>query len=967
MLSGEIADLINQLVSLSNTSSRREFLQETFLRASDSQSESFAQSLKDRVVQLMRSNTQEAIQLSELLIYYADLKKNDLHRALGFRAKAQALMAATGNYQQALTLFDEAIGIHAEYNDVVGQALVNMLRIWALANLGYYEQAVKDGEWAGKILEEHSLWLPLATLHNNLALVHDRVGNYREAVTMFTLAGQAYKELGTAGEEFIPGNECNRAMALSNMGLFQEAIEVSEIAIAFAEKFQQTTIMARTQHNLGLTYSMMGRYTDALVLLDQARDTHIANHQAHEAALCELSSSFCLLALRRFSDVLKKCVPVRQLFNELGMRLEEAEALWNQAVAYIGLGRYEDALTFLTTSRQIFLEVGHQHNVINTDLQSASLYYQQGNFVKSLSTAEGYVEVLEQMKLPFWASQARLIAAGAALALMQLEQANSLIGEVLALAQGQNWPYLLYQGYDLLGQLNSVYGDEGQALVNYQLAIAALERLRGKLMIEFRVDFFGDKQTTYERIVDLSLKSGQPYQAFEYVERAKSRALQELLAFRPDLGLHAKNNTDKVLVEEIRRLQLERQQQLKYAEKSIRESLPDQQTQAMQIHREVLKVEQQITALWHKLLVHNADYARDASLWEVKIEPVGPYLDTETLLIEYFSVQDELVVFLITTGLDGVHESTQVVRLPVKMNTITGLLQRFNVNLGMVPRSAGYQLADLFVNAKGILKRLYHLLLLPIRDVLNQYKKLIIVPHGSLHYLPFHALYDGELYLVETYQISYLPASSFLRYCHDVELASDGLLSVGHSYNGRLPYAVEEAQMIAKFWNGTPLLENGATLAEIQARASQCRILHLACHGDFRADNPLFSGLAFEDGWLTTFDIFNMRLGVSLVTLSACQTGRNVIGGGDELLGLTRAFLSAGAVSLVLSLWPVADHSTARLMEVFYKHLAGGDAKGAALRAAQCEFLRRTAEGDETFQHPYFWAPFFLIGLDNPV
>ena len=119
------------------------------------------------------------------------------------------------------------------------------------------------------------------------------------------------------------------------------------------------------------------------------------------------------------------------------------------------------------------------------------------------------------------------------------------------------------------------------------------------------------------------------------------------------------------------------------------------------------------------------------------------------------------------------------------------------------------------------------------------------------------------------------------------------------------------------------------------------------------------------DGWLTTLDIFNARLGASLVTLSGCQTGRTVVQGGDELAGLMRAFLSAGAASLVLSLWAVEDHSTAQLMQAFYQNLADGYHKGAALRAAQLRFIH-SQPGDDpnrpVYSHPYFWAPFFLVG-----
>jgi CHAT domain-containing protein len=164
------------------------------------------------------------------------------------------------------------------------------------------------------------------------------------------------------------------------------------------------------------------------------------------------------------------------------------------------------------------------------------------------------------------------------------------------------------------------------------------------------------------------------------------------------------------------------------------------------------------------------------------------------------------------------------------------------------------------------------------------------------------------------------------------------------------------------------LLEDLATLAHVQRSVSSCRTLHIAAHGDFRADNPLFSGLALADGWLTTLDIFNLHLKASLVTLSACQTGRNVVGGGDELLGLMRAFLGAGSASLVLTCWAVEDRSTAQLMEMFYRKLVHGWTKGRALRHAQLQFLRgQNEQEDADYSHPYYWAPFFLVGNAGPL
>jgi CHAT domain-containing protein len=288
------------------------------------------------------------------------------------------------------------------------------------------------------------------------------------------------------------------------------------------------------------------------------------------------------------------------------------------------------------------------------------------------------------------------------------------------------------------------------------------------------------------------------------------------------------------------------------------------------------------------------------------------------------------------------------------------------LNWKAVAFQAPEQQSALLRNARGILGRLYDLLLTPAREAMITASRLIIVPHGALHYLPFHALFDGQDYLIAHHEISYLPAASFLRYCYEAQPSGSDFLIAGNSRAGSLSYTVQEAQSIARLWGRPALLEDEVTIASIQSAAPSCRLLHLAAHGSFRADNPLFSGLSLADGWLTTLDIFNLRLNASLVTLSACETGRSVVGGGDELLGLMRAFLYAGASSLVLSQWAVDDRSSALLMEHFYTGLSQGETKGMAMRKAQLSFLPGHGESggeiSETYTHPYYWAPFFLVG-----
>jgi CHAT domain-containing protein len=120
-------------------------------------------------------------------------------------------------------------------------------------------------------------------------------------------------------------------------------------------------------------------------------------------------------------------------------------------------------------------------------------------------------------------------------------------------------------------------------------------------------------------------------------------------------------------------------------------------------------------------------------------------------------------------------------------------------------------------------------------------------------------------------------------------------------------------------------------------------------------DNPLFSGLQMADGWLFAHDLYESALSCDLATLSACQTGMVSVEAGDELFGLVRGFLAAGARSVTASLWPAHDHATALLMQQFYTHWQQGASKAAALRVAQQQMRCR-------YPHPYHWAAFVLVG-----
>lgn len=221
-------------------------------------------------------------------------------------------------------------------------------------------------------------------------------------------------------------------------------------------------------------------------------------------------------------------------------------------------------------------------------------------------------------------------------------------------------------------------------------------------------------------------------------------------------------------------------------------------------------------------------------------------------------------------------------------------------------------------------------------------------------------MFDGGQYLAERFVISYAPSATALALCQQRTLPHSGNALVVGVADELIPAAALEAECVAQvLGNAEVLLNEHATLAALREHSTGCDTVHLACHGLFRAGNPMFSSLKLHDGWLLALDAMQLDLRGALVTLSACESGRSQTLSGDEIVGLMRAFLGAGVSSLVVSLWIVQDETTAEFMRTWYNILREGREKGIgraeSLRAAQLALKAQYA-------HPYYWAPFMIVG-----
>jgi CHAT domain-containing protein len=274
------------------------------------------------------------------------------------------------------------------------------------------------------------------------------------------------------------------------------------------------------------------------------------------------------------------------------------------------------------------------------------------------------------------------------------------------------------------------------------------------------------------------------------------------------------------------------------------------------------------------------------------------------------------------------------------------------------------------------LRRLHAALIAPLenRGLLNGKRRLIIVPHAELHYLPFAALIDGargSAFLVERYELSTTPSASvWLALGDRPARTGSGALALAPRLD-ELPAARSEVAAVrALVADAVVLTGRAASEDAFRRSASSARLLHFATYGVLNKQNPLFSYVelaagALHDGRLDVHEVLGLTLVADLVVLSACETGvgsgaLSDVPAGDDWIGLMRAFLHAGARRVVATLWPVQDAATGVFMQRFYRELASAEEPSAALARAQ-----RAMIAEQGTRHPFYWAGFTALEGSN--
>lgn len=507
------------------------------------------------------------------------------------------------------------------------------------------------------------------------------------------------------------------------------------------------------------------------------------------------------------------------------------------------------------------------------------------------------------------------------------------------------------------GEMLEARGENGKALEVYKEAVKLVESVRATAASETAFADVKRNYRPYERIVRTLIKLNRADEAFDYLNRAKSKKLQESLRLS---SMKSGDKTMQALLDRANGLETKinaattqlRTEEAKPEAERDKTKIENLKTVVASTQGEFRRVIEQIKSSnpnWEKFMTVNPKALKETQ----RSIPPG------VMLVQYAPLGEQLYIFLVSK------ESLKIVVAPGKPEDLWKKIKTVRKQI-----TTGESGGPLTKN----LAALYELLITPIEAELEPVKTIAFIPNQLLFYLPMQALVkkkpDGTLrYLIEDKEIVYLTAADVMNVVQppDHEKSTGGMVAFGNPTGANLPAAEAEVRAIAQVFPSTEVL-SGGEVTKVALNAEQRlnkRIVHFATHGILNATTPAESYIQLAkaatpgEEHLTVGEVWDLPFKkVTLVTLSACESalGDKEPDGG-EITTLAEAFSSAGATTVLASLWSVGDESTKELMVEFYRQLAAGQSKAAALQSAEIKLLR-----NPRFSRPLYWAPFVLMG-----
>jgi CHAT domain-containing protein/tetratricopeptide (TPR) repeat protein len=924
----------------------------------DAQTMALAWALKDAALASWASDpkrTQRCAALMDSLVVRGSAHGPALRAAQAWTTGIANL--TRGEMAEAIACLDQARDALLAAGQAQRAAQSQIPKLIALTMLGRHDDAVQSAEHTLAAFVAAADELGAGKIEVNLGSMLLRQERYTEAAAKYKSAAVRFARARNAEHSVIA--DIGLANVLARQFQFDEAMHLFDRCAMRVKAHGLEAMQAVIDSNRGYLELRRGRYEHALPALVRTLERAETSDPPQERAVCQRELADAYLALSLLPEALALYDQVVSTFEALASPGEQAWAQVQRAQTLTRLGRFELAEADLRSALHTLTADANALGCAMVCAQLAALALRRGDAHGALAGVHDAVAVFDAAGVLHWQLQARLTQARALLALQRWDPARSSLERILSLADGL--PDVAAAAHAELGTLlvDGAPADAARAEVHARQAMRLLESQQARLSgDEFKTAYGASNQAAYDLALRMAIASAgvdMPVKLLQTMEQSRGQALRAAVQQNHGPQAQLVAGLDNTRREQLHWLHNEWHAAVNERNDALTQRLRQRIGEIEQAWLEEQRRAQaaQPAGADHSLA---ASDVFDAAALQATL-PEG------TAWIEYALVKQRWAACVVTT--DAVHAvqgdahglRERLAQLRFQIDT-----QRFGAS------TLRQHAPQMTARTRVHLQALHEQVWAPLAPLLGGIQRVIVSPHRDLHYLPFAALHDGQQWLVQRCEVQLAPSATIWlthqQRQHSAptppQPASWRLTALGVG-GDTLPHVRAEVNAVAAAFTAmggqaVVHLDGQATQDALRAALPNTDVLHLACHGQFRADSPYFSALHLADGPLTLRDAASLPLQAQLVTLSACETGLSKVAPGDELLGLLRGFLMAGAPTVLSTLWTVDDAHTATLMGHFYRHLLAGQRPAAALRQAQCALI------DEA-PHPYHWAAFSIQGL----
>ncbi len=902
------------------------------------------ETLMATAVRLSAANTQSAItDGARLAAVLARLR----------RATTLAL-AYSGKLDESIALgeLNRSEALAAEEHIEAARALLSLMH--PLLKAGRTEQAISAGEMA------HAEFVQLSRA--DLAARADiNLGNVRKSLGDSTATlrhlDRAAAQLGT-DSSMAAHIENTRGEALLALDRFSEARRAFDKALQWAQTSATGFAVGLIQGNLADLAARSGSLHEALQLFSCARASMTA--RGHSARLL-LEEADVLLALGLAPLAVQRLAESLAIVDEVGLAFEGMRASLALSRALAAVGQAEEATRLAAGAAERAVALRDTPGEARALAMQALLLAERGLCAEA---AQALQKAIDRDGNPAPSDAVGRCLIGSRLALRQSRPLESmrLATEAARLANEIGAAPLEADAYVQLARVQRLTGSATAAISSAHTAVAATERVRSSLGAELlRRAYLGRSVDAYEELVLAHLGSAHrdsAAHAWEAAERGKGRSLLERT-----LASRASSNGPEATSADVldSRAQLDAAYRLMVQTTRSTAAVtpgtapPTGHTERVRaIHSRLSQLEGELT---------RRELEAAAALKQVRwmssdtsAQQIQEALGADEALVEYFRAGGDWIVFVAT------RDTVRAIKCGVSDASLNEAIGRVGFHIRKALRDSRAGRTPIADQVAGTLDVLGAALWRPAADFLDLPRRLIIVPHGPLHAVPFAALRHRNCWVIDHHEVSVLPSAAMLPVLAKPQPPRTNSSLVVGVADVQAPEIRREAIAVANALAVTPLLDAQATADEVSRHLSTCHRAHVACHGQFFPEAPWSSGLRLFDRWFGTRDVYSLPSAPREVVLSGCDTaGLNVMAG-DELTGLVHAFLARGAQSVVASLWSANDASTSRIMMDLYETppTLGGAASLTPSGLRRAQLLERARS-----PHPAFWAPFTFTGVHS--